>query len=145
MLVVYLPQEDEKKVGIDDYLLNHSLQQAEKLASNFRTAEFEAKERPVSGFILPDGTVGEMVIGEDEDRAFMVVVNGTVKKARYYETTKATFIPTDDILAGEVVHFAPTATPYTSQAVLFRGVKILFIAIWSYWLTLKISLPCMSS
>ncbi len=123
VLVVYLPQENEKKVGIDDYLLNHSLQQAEKLASDFRTEEFEVKERSVPGFILRDGTIGEMVISEDDDRAFMVVINGTVKKARYYETPKATFIPTDDILAGQVVHFAPTATPYTSQAVLFREVK----------------------
>ncbi len=123
VLVVYLPQEDDKKVGIDDYLLHHSLQEAEKLASDFKNEEFEPKERPVPGFILRDGTIGEMVISEDEERTFVVVVNGSVKKARYYETPRATFIPTDDILAGQVVHFAQTATPYTSQAVLFREVK----------------------
>ncbi len=123
VLVVYLPQADEKKVGIDDYLLHHTLQDAQKLASDFRGEEFQPQERPVAGFVLPNGTVGEMVIDEDDDRTFVVVENGTVKKARYYETPKVTFIPTSDPLAGEVVHFARTATPYASQSALFKEVK----------------------
>jgi hypothetical protein len=121
--VVYLPQEDDKKVGIDDYLLKHSLQEAEKLASDFKKQEFEPREQPVSGFILPDGTIGEMVISENEERTFMVLDGTKVKQARYYETPRSTLVPTDDILAGQVVHFAPTAIPYVSQAVLFKEVK----------------------
>jgi hypothetical protein len=64
-----------------------------------------------------------MVIRDDGERTFMVIENGTIKQARYYNTAKASYIPTDDLLAGEVVHFAPTATHYSSQSILFQEIK----------------------
>ena len=121
--VVYLPQTGSQKVGIDDYLLEHSLEEAEKLSSEFKLEDVEDKERFVSGFVLHDGTVGEMVVSSDDERSFIVAVNGSVRKAHRYETPKVTYIPTDDILVGEVVHFASTATPYDSQARLFSEIR----------------------
>lgn len=120
--VIQLPQlEGQGKTGIDDYLLKHSLADAEKLVGEFKLEE-EDRERYVSGFILRDGTVGEMVVDED-DRYFMVSDGGAIKKVWQYDTSKITYLPTNDLLVGHVVHFAPGAMPYDSQANLFREVK----------------------
>jgi len=122
--IIQLPQlEGQDKTGIDDYLLRYSLQDAERLAGNFKLEEAEDKNRFVSGFVLPDGTVGEMVVSSDDERSFMIVINGSVRKAYQHETAKITYIPTDDRLVGEVVHFATTAVPYDSQALLFKEIK----------------------
>lgn len=122
--IIQLPQlEGQSKTGIDDYLLRYSLQDAEKLAGNFKLEETEDKNRFVSGFVLPDGTVGEMVVGRDDDRSFMILANGLVRKVYQYETAKITYLPTNDLLVGEVVHFASTAAPYDSQSRLFGEVR----------------------
>jgi len=122
--VIQLPQlEGQSKTGIDDYLLRYSLQDAERLAGNFKLEETEDKNRFVSGFVLPDGTVGEMVVSSDDERSFMIVANGLVRKAYQHETAKVTYLPTQDALVGEVVHFASTAVPYDSQALLFKEIK----------------------
>ena len=122
--VIQLPQlEGQSKTGIDDYLLRYSLEDAEKLAGNFKLEKTEDKERFVSGFVLPDGTVGEMVVSGDDDRSFMIAANGSVRKAYQYETAKVIYLPTDDRLVGEVVHFASTAAPYDSQARLFSEIR----------------------
>jgi len=121
--IIQLPQlEGQNKTGIDDYLLRYNLQDAERLAGDFKPEEKEEKERYVSGFILPDGTVGEMVVGDDE-RYFIIGFNGSVRKAYQHETAKVTYLPTHDALVGEVVHFAGTATPYDSQASLFSEIR----------------------
>jgi len=122
--IIQLPQlEGQDKTGIDDYLLRYSLQDAERLAGNFKLEEIEDKNRFVSGFVLPDGTVGEMVVSSDDERSFMIVANGSVRKGYQYETSKATYLPTNDLLVGEVVHFASTAIPYDSQARLFSEIQ----------------------
>ncbi|MFC1930650.1 DUF3854 domain-containing protein [Chloroflexota bacterium] len=122
--IIQLPQlEGQDKTGIDDYLLRYSLQDAERLAGNFKLEETEDKNRFVSGFVLPDGTVGEMVVSNDDERSFMIVANGSVRKAYQHETAKITYLPTNDLLVGEVVHFATTAVPYDSQALLFKEIK----------------------
>ncbi len=119
-----MPQlEGQSKTGIDDYLLRYSLQDAERLAGEFRLEETEDKNRFVSGFVLPDGTVGEMVVSNEDERSFMIVVNGSVRKAYQHETAKVTYLPTNDLLVGEVVHFASTAVPYDSQALLFKEIR----------------------
>jgi len=122
--IIQLPQlEGQSKTGIDDYLLRYSLQDAERLAGNFKLEDFEDKNRFVSGFVLPDGTVGEMVVTKDDERSFMIVANGLVRNVYQYETAKITYLPTNDLLVGEVVHFANTAVPYDSQALLFKEIK----------------------
>ncbi|MFC2016728.1 DUF3854 domain-containing protein, partial [Chloroflexota bacterium] len=121
--VIQLPQlEGQSKTGIDDYLLRYNLQDAERLAGDFKPEEKEEKERYVSGFVLPDGTVGEMVVSNDE-RYFIIGFNGSVRKAYQHDTAKVTYLPTHDALVGEVVHFAGTATPYNSQSTLFSEIR----------------------
>ncbi|MDV2988783.1 MAG: DUF3854 domain-containing protein [Dehalogenimonas sp.] len=120
--VIQLPQlENQQKTGIDDYLLQHCLADAEKLVTDFKLEE-EERECYVSGFILRDGTVGEMVVDED-DRYFMISAGGAIKKMWQYDTSKVTYLPTNDPLVGQVVHFAPAAAPYDSQAKLFGEVQ----------------------
>ena len=122
--IIQLPQlEGQDKTGIDDYLLRYTLQDAERLAGNFKLEEKEDKNRFVSGFVLPDGIVGEMVVSSDDERSFMIVANGSVRKVYQYETSKVTYLPIHDALVGEVVHFASTATPYDSQARLFSEIQ----------------------
>jgi len=121
--VIQLPQlEGQDKTGIDDYLLRYNLQDAERLAGEFKPEEKEDRERYVSGFVLPDGTIGEMVVDNDE-RFFIVGFNGSVRKAYQHDTARVTYLPTHDSLVGEVVHFASTATPYDSQARLFSEIR----------------------
>jgi hypothetical protein len=122
VLVVRLPQEGPHKVGIDDYLLNHSLEEVEGLAEELEGDE-EGAERSTLGFILPDGTVGEMVVDGDGQRAFIIARTGSVRKVERYETGAVTYVPSNDPLVGQVVHFAATAAPYDSQLALFREVK----------------------
>ena len=69
-------------LGIDDYLLQHSLEEAQRLAGDFKIEEPQDKERSVSGFVLPDGTIGELVVGEDDERSFIIAVNGSVRKLK---------------------------------------------------------------
>ena len=54
---------------------------------------------------------------------FSAWASGSVRKAYQYETRKATYLPTNDLMVGEVVHFASAAKPYDSQAKLFAGAK----------------------
>jgi len=123
-LTISLPQEGDAKVGIDDYLLGHFLENAVKLAVEL-AADGENKEHqlPVPGFVLNDGTVGEMMIGEDAERAFVIAVNGSVREVTEYRANKATYIPTREPLVGQVIHFATTAIPYDSQMSLFNEAK----------------------
>lgn len=121
--IIQLPQlEGQAKTGIDDYLIRYSLEDAERLAGELDAEDMEDRERQVSGFILPDGTIGEMVVSDDE-RCFVISDGRSVRKAYRFETGKMTYLPTSDPLVGEVVHFATTATPYDSQASLFREVR----------------------
>lgn len=121
--IIQLPQlEGQSKTGIDDYLLRYSLNDAERLAGDFKPEDSEDRERYVSGFVLSDGTIGEMVIHEDE-RSFVIGFNGAVRKAYQHDTGKVTYLPTRDGLVGEVVHFASTAAPYESQARLYHEIQ----------------------
>jgi hypothetical protein len=121
--IIQLPQlEGQDKTGIDDYLLRYSIEDIEKLSGEFKPEDKEDKERFVSGFILPDGTVGEMVVAQDE-RYFIIGFNGAIRNAYQHTTGKVTYLPTHDGLVGEVVHFAATATPYASQAALFAEIR----------------------
>jgi len=89
--IIQLPQlEGQDKTGIDDYLLRYSLHDAERLAGDFKPEEKEDRERYVSGFVLPDGTIGEMVVDNDE-RFFIVGFNGSVRKAYQHDTAKVTY------------------------------------------------------
>jgi len=122
--LINLPQEGDTKAGIDDYLLEHSIEDASKMAVEVVTdGVIQERELPVPGFVLGNGTVGEMVIGEDAERAFVVAVNGSVRKAPSFQANGVTYVPTRDLLAGQVVHFAATANPYDSQLALFNEVK----------------------
>jgi hypothetical protein len=124
VLLINLPQVGDAKVGIDDYLLEHSLEDAVKLAVEPVTKVGNNEhELPVPGFVLNDGTVGEMVISEDAERAFIIALNGLVRTVTEYRTNKATYIPTKDPLVGQVVYFANTAVPYDSQLSLFNEIK----------------------
>jgi hypothetical protein len=63
-----------------------------------------------------------MVVTGDE-RFFIVGFNGSVRKTYQHDTGKVTYLPTHDTLVGEVVHFASTAVPYDSQALLFKEIQ----------------------
>ena len=122
--IANLPQDGDAKTGIDDYLLKHPLDDAIKLAVEAATeGESLERELPVPGFVLADGTVGEMVIGENTERTFVVIVNGSVRKAPSFQINGATYVPTKDPLVGQVIHFAATASPYDSQLLLFKQIK----------------------
>jgi len=123
VLAIRLPQSGDRKVGIDDYLLGHSLEDARQLAGELDGEESRIIERSVSGFILPDGTVGEMVVSDAGERSFVVLVGGLVRKVLQYQAGRVTYVPTGDPLVGQVVHFAATAAPYDSQATLFGEAK----------------------
>jgi len=104
-------------------LLVHTLEDANKLAEELEQKEDESNERSVSGFVLSDGTVGEMVVSNEGARAFVIVKNGSVRKVYYYDDGQITYLPINDPLVGQVVHFSATAVPYQSQSALFQEIK----------------------
>jgi len=123
--VIYLPQTGDAKIGIDDFLLEHSVDDALKLAVELEITSEELKppEVPVPGFVLRDGTVGEMVVSEDGDHTFVLIADGSVHKALSYKTERCVYVPEASPLVGQVVHFTSTAVPYESQSKLFHQVK----------------------
>jgi len=124
VLLVNLPQVGDIKVGIDDYLLEHAIEDAVKLAAEPATeVGNNGHELPVPGFVLNDGTIGEMVVGEDAERAFVIAFNGSIRTVTEYRTNKFTYIPTKDPLVSQVVYFANTAVPYDSQLSMFNQIR----------------------
>ena len=122
--IIYLPHHGRQKTGIDDYLVDHTLEEALELAEDVQSLDESARhELSVPGFITSDGVVGEMVVTADGDRAFMVSEGSSVYKMTHYESPTVTYIPTKGRLVGSLVHFAPTAQPYDSQSALFHEVK----------------------
>jgi hypothetical protein len=122
--IINLPQQGSSKTAIDDYLLEHSLQDAEALAEELSpSGERQDTSLAVPGFVLPDGTIGEMVVTDEGDRHFILSINGSVRKATHYQSARATYTPTRDPLVSQVVHFAATADPYASQVALFEEIK----------------------
>lgn len=123
VFVIQLPQSGDKKAGIDDYLLEHPLEDAAKLAQEISGEGGKNLELTALGFILADGTIGEMVVSGNGERAFVVTSSGSVRRVERYEVGKITYVPSGDPLVGQVVHFAATAAPYDSQVALFSEVK----------------------
>jgi len=123
ILVIHLPQDGDRKTGIDDYLLTHSLEEAKAWASELEREEPKNNERSVSGFVLADSTIGEMVVDNDGERSFVIAKGGSVRKVFRYDDGKVTYVPTNDSLVGQVVHFASMAAPYDSQSLLFNEVS----------------------
>ena len=122
--VIYLPQQGRNKVGIDDYLADHTLEEALELAEEAESPDDSSQqELSVPGFITPDGVVGEMVVTANDDRAFVVSEGSSVYTMTHYESPTVTYTPTKGRLVGSVVHFAQTAQPYASQSALFHEVK----------------------
>lgn len=122
--VINLHQEGTAKVGIDDYLRHHSLDEAIKLATAFSPAAIaEEKEHSVPGFVLGNGIIGEMVVAPDGERSFIIAEGNSLKQAPDYRLPNVTYTPTPDPLVGKVIHFAPAAQPYTSQISLFNEIK----------------------
>jgi len=123
--VIYLPQGGDNKVGIDDYLLEHSIDDALKYSVEIEITieELKPPEIPVSGFVLRDGTVAEMVVDADGNRSFAMIGGGAVRKTIRYKTEWCVYVPESSPLVGQVVHFAATAVPYKSQSELFHQVK----------------------
>ena len=124
IFTINLPQQDETRTAIDDYLVNHSLAEVQALAvETAQDAESQSLQLHVPGFVTPDGIIGEMVVTKDGDHSFIITAGGSVIKATEYRTPKVTYTPTYDPLVGEVVHFAATAEPYSSQSALFGEIK----------------------
>jgi len=121
---IVLPQQGENKVGIDDYLLTHTVEDAIKLALELeRMDDAEGAKRQVPGFVLPnEGVVGELVVDEDA-RNFVLAMGGVMRQVDEFPCTHAVFVPLKDALVGQVVHFAATAEPYDSDTDLFSEVR----------------------
>jgi len=122
--IIYLPQQGRNKVGIDDYLAGHTLEEALELAEEAESPDDSSQqELTVPGFVTPDGVVGEMVVSDRGEHAFMVASGNSVHWISQYQSPTVTYTPTKGRLVGSVVHFAQTAQPYASQSALFHEVK----------------------
>jgi len=65
---------------------------------NFKLEVIEDKNVSSPALFYPTAPVGEMVVSGDDDRSFMIVVNGSVRKVYQYETPKVTYLPTNDLM-----------------------------------------------
>ncbi len=88
-----------------------------------RDAETKASEVCVPGFILSDGTIGEMVINEGRRCFILRMPGGTTSKAGEYATGSIVYKPMADNLAGDTVSFASGAAEYGSLGDLLNEVR----------------------
>jgi len=127
---VRLPQNGAAKVGVDDFLLTHSLEELQSLVEPLETmAETKANEVFSPGFILRDGTIGEMIIDAfTGERTFVLrTPSGAITKVREYTIGNTIYKPMIGDLAGHTVSFAFDATGYGASAAYWLRLGILYI------------------
>lgn len=124
--VVLLPQDGTNKVGVDDYLLTHSVEELQMLVQPLEAAvESKVNEVRVPGVILRDGTVAEMVIDAlSGERSFVFrVPSGARTNVTEYAVGNTLYKPMSDNLAGHTVAFASNMTGYGSLGSLLGEVR----------------------
>ena len=126
LYVVLLPQDGTNKVGVDDYLLTHSVEELQMLVEPLEaTVESKVNEVCAPGFILRSGTVGEMVIDAyTGERNFVLKIpSGARTNVREYAEGNTIYKPMSDNLAGHAVTFASNITGYGSLSSLLAEVR----------------------
>ncbi|MFC2044932.1 DUF3854 domain-containing protein, partial [Chloroflexota bacterium] len=126
LYAVLLPQDGTNKVGVDDYLLTHSVEELQMIVEPLEaTVEAKVNEVCVPGFILRDGTVGEMVIDAlTGERTFVLrTPSGAITNVREYTIGNTIYKPMSDNLAGHTVIFASGMTGYGSLGSLLAEVR----------------------
>ena len=126
LYAVLLPQDGTNKMGVDDYLLTHSVEELQMLVEPLEaTVEAKVNEVCVPGFILRDGTVGEMVIDAfTGERSFVLrIPSGAITNVREYAVGNTLYKPMSDNLAGHTVTFASDMTGYGSLGSLLAEVR----------------------
>ncbi|MBT9140271.1 MAG: hypothetical protein DDT30_00847 [Dehalococcoidia bacterium] len=88
-----------------------------------QTSETKVSEVHIPGFILPDGTIGEMVIDEGRRCFILKIPGGTISRVGEYATGSRVFKPMADHLAGGTVSFASDAAEYGSLGDLLGEVR----------------------
>ena len=124
--VVFFPQEGANKVGVDDYLITHPIEELQALVEPLETTvEVKVNEVCVPGFILRDGTAGEMVIDTlTDERTFVLrMPSGARANVREYPVGNTLYKPMSDNLAGHTVTFASAITEYSSLGSLLAEVR----------------------
>ena len=123
---VLLTQDGAKKVGVDDYLLTHPIEDLQKLIQPLQTVvEAKIEEVFVPGFILRDGTAGEMIIDPlTNERSFVIQSpSGTRTNAIEYSAGNILYKPMTDGLAGHTVVFASGVSAYANLGDLLAEVR----------------------
>lgn len=123
---VHLTQKDHSKIGVDDFLLTHSLEELLSLVEPLENAvDVKVNEVYVPGFFLRDGTIGEMMIdGITGERNFVLKSpNGIKTKAGEYRVGNTLYKPMCDGLAGRVVAFPTDVVAHGSLAQLLIQVR----------------------
>jgi hypothetical protein len=126
LYAVLLPQDGTNKVGVDDYLLTHSVEELQMLVEPLEAiVEAKVNEVCIPGFILRDGTVGEMVIDTfTGERNFVLrIPSGARTNVREYAVGNTLYKPMSDNLAGHTVTFASNMTGYGSLGSLLAEVR----------------------
>jgi len=123
---VLLPQDGKNKVGVDDYLLNHSVEELQKLIQPLQTIiETKINEVYSPGFILRDGTAAEMIIDPlTNERSFVIrSPSGTRTNVGDFSDGNTVYKPMNDGLAGHTVVFASGVSAYASLGDLLADVR----------------------
>jgi len=126
LYVVLLPQDGTNKVGVDDYLITHSVEELQMLVEPLEaTVEAKVNEVCSPGFILRDGTVAEMVIDAfTGERTFVLrTPSSAITKVKEYTIGNTIYKPMIDGLAGHTVSFAFDATEYGNLGSLLAEVR----------------------
>lgn len=126
LYVVLLPHDGTNKVGVDDYLITHSVEELQMLVEPLEaTVKSRVNEVCVPGIILRDGTVGEMVIDAlTGERSFVLrVPSGARTNVAEYAVGDTLYKPMSDNLAGHTVTFASNLTGYSSLDSLLAEVR----------------------
>ncbi|MDR9459927.1 MAG: DUF3854 domain-containing protein, partial [Dehalococcoidia bacterium] len=123
---VHLPQQGTEKVGVDDFLLTHSVEELQALAVPLEaTNEVKPNELYCPGFILQDGTIGEMIIdASTSERSFVIrTSSGPTTKVTGYTTGNTIYKPITGVLPGQTVSFSCDVKEYGNLSSLLTEVR----------------------
>jgi len=93
ILVVYLPQEGNQKSASMTICLVTRWKKPRNwpLTSGLKT--LKAESGSYRALFWHDGTIGELVVSKEDERAFIIVVNGSVRKVFRYERRRSSTCP----------------------------------------------------
>ncbi len=127
---VYLPQRDDKKVGVDDYLLEHTIDELMLHArepANLPQIPNEKQQKRHAVTFVHDGDWLVEMIKNGDDISFIVfhTKTGEVVKTSQVQLEDGTILtpPEENLIRRRIIHLPTSFVEYKDENLLFEDLK----------------------